>query len=30
VTPATLRSAIDHAIAQDGTPAGMFWVGLKE
>lgn len=30
VTPSTLRSAIDHAIAQDGPPEGMFWVGLKE
>jgi pyruvate/2-oxoacid:ferredoxin oxidoreductase alpha subunit len=30
VTPATLRAAIDHALAQTGPPAPMFWVGLKE
>jgi pyruvate/2-oxoacid:ferredoxin oxidoreductase alpha subunit len=30
VTPATLRAALDHALAQVGTPGGMFWVGLKE
>jgi pyruvate/2-oxoacid:ferredoxin oxidoreductase alpha subunit len=30
VTPETLNAAIDHALAQTGPPAEMFWVGLKE
>ncbi len=30
ITPSTLRAAVDHALAQPGPPAGMFWVGLKE
>ena len=30
VTPATLRAAVDHALAQSGPTAAMFWVGLKE
>lgn len=30
VTPETLRAAVDHALAQPGTPGEMFWVGLKE